>query len=145
MNKSLTVEQTAAICTLKNAIAEKRMTIDEFGAKIGFRPKTLTCIFSGAWGLTNDRINAIAAILGEEYKKILAPIKAAEKTTKHNLESQKLHLCRDCKNVCGRCSWSQSLTPVDGWTAEKSYILSGKKHTPTWRVLKCPKYEEYKR
>ena len=31
-------------------------------------------------------------------------------------------LCWDCKNACGRCSWSQSFTPVRGGVAEETPI-----------------------
>ena len=45
-------------------------------------------------------------------------------------------LCWNCKNACGNCSWSESLTPVKGWTAKKVK----RKDTPgyTYSIKKCP-------
>ena len=44
-------------------------------------------------------------------------------------------LCWYCeKPGTGRCSWDESLTPVQGWTAEPSNVDGFDTH----RVIKCP-------
>ena len=53
-------------------------------------------------------------------------------------------LCWSCKNACGGCSWSDSLTPVEGWTADEALIKGS--HTmpevPTWSVRACPQFAQ---
>lgn len=44
----------------------------------------------------------------------------------------RITLCWSCKNACGGCSWSKSLTPVKGWQAEKTLV--------SYLVIKCPNY-----
>lgn len=52
-------------------------------------------------------------------------------------------ICNYCKNCVGRCSWSGSLIPVDGWDAEeKVYNLHENKKGVTYKVKWCPQYEE---
>ena len=52
-------------------------------------------------------------------------------------------LCWTCKNACGNCSWSRSLTPVEGWEAKK---IKGKGNFYTGEILdsfivkNCPEY-----
>lgn len=51
------------------------------------------------------------------------------------MDEMKDTLCVYCKNACnGGCSWSENLTPVNGWTAEKN------EHG--YMVLMCPKFVE---
>ena len=59
-------------------------------------------------------------------------------------------LCWDCKNACGRCSWSQSFTPVRGWVAEATTIntqVTGRnqKHynitMDSYDIKECPLFE----
>ena len=59
-------------------------------------------------------------------------------------------LCWDCKNACGRCSWSQSFTPVHGWVAEATTIntqVTGRnqKHynitMESYAIKECPLFE----
>lgn len=52
----------------------------------------------------------------------------------------KEQLCWTCQNACGGCSWSLSLTPVEGWTATPSAIKSVKKDVPTYHIEECPQY-----
>ena len=33
-------------------------------------------------------------------------------------------LCWECENACGKCSWSRDFTPVEGWSAKPTKILS---------------------
>ena len=47
-------------------------------------------------------------------------------------------LCWDCKNATGGCEWSQSFTPVDGWSAIQS--VAGE--SDSYLVLECPKFEK---
>lgn len=54
----------------------------------------------------------------------------------------KEQLCWTCQNACGGCSWSASLTPVEGWTATPSTIKSAKsKEVPTYHIDECPLYK----
>ena len=46
---------------------------------------------------------------------------------------QKETLCNDCAKACnGKCSWSESLTPVNGWKVTES--------KPSVIVEECPEY-----
>lgn len=54
--------------------------------------------------------------------------------------SEEYQLCWTCKNACGGCSWSQDGTPVEGWTAEKSFLPSNGKYADTYKIIKCPLY-----
>ena len=48
-------------------------------------------------------------------------------------------ICWECQRATGNCSWSQSLTPVEGWTANKTYIHNeqgGK--MKSYKVIECP-------
>lgn len=49
-------------------------------------------------------------------------------------------LCISCGKACGGCSWADSLTPVDGWTAERSYDSDGNPYS--WLVIDCPEYRK---
>ena len=53
-------------------------------------------------------------------------------------------LCWKCKKACGGCSWSESLTPIDGWTAEKrvkKYNLFGEPaFYETYEITGCPEF-----
>jgi hypothetical protein len=44
-------------------------------------------------------------------------------------------LCWLCGNACGGCSWSESLTPVEGWTATKEKLYGG---LESYNVIACP-------
>ena len=60
-------------------------------------------------------------------------------------KKRKETLCWTCKNaVCG-CSWSKSLTPVDGWDAIPTKVR-GNAELDEWLdsflVVSCPEYEE---
>lgn len=52
-------------------------------------------------------------------------------------------LCWTCKNACGSCSWSRSLTPVKGWEAKKIKV-KGNFYTgevlDSFIVKNCPEY-----
>lgn len=52
-------------------------------------------------------------------------------------------LCWICKNACGSCSWSRSLTPVKGWEAKKIKV-KGNFYTgeilDSFIVKNCPEY-----
>lgn len=53
----------------------------------------------------------------------------------------KEQLCWTCQRACGGCSWSRSLTPVDGWTATHSSIKATGKEEPTYHIDECPLYK----
>lgn len=52
----------------------------------------------------------------------------------------KEQLCWTCQRACGDCSWSQSLIPVEGWTATPSSIKTTGKEEPTYHIELCPLY-----
>lgn len=46
--------------------------------------------------------------------------------------------CWDCHRATGGCSWSDSLIPVEGWTAEDTKRIRGDKTVEHVMVIKCP-------
>ena len=54
------------------------------------------------------------------------------------------NICWACQNACGGCSWSQSLTPVEGWEVEEipymMYHGSGYTVASTYHITKCPEF-----
>lgn len=55
-------------------------------------------------------------------------------------------LCWKCAHACGGCSWSDSFTPVDGWTAKQTKIKhdfsDGRQELiDSYRVDDCPLFE----
>lgn len=52
-------------------------------------------------------------------------------------------ICWNCKKSCGKCSWSESFTPVAGWEVAEGY--NSDQRTKTQDIISCPLYEqEYK-
>lgn len=50
--------------------------------------------------------------------------------------------CWHCKKACCGCSWSQSLTPVEGWEAKPIIIKdSDDRSYPSYEIKSCPLYE----
>ena len=47
-------------------------------------------------------------------------------------------LCWDCANAYGKCSWSDRLEPVEGWTAIETKVRWGEGNT--YNVRKCPQF-----
>ena len=47
-------------------------------------------------------------------------------------------LCWRCAKACGGCSWSSSLTPVEGWEAEPHLIKDATGDINTYKIRKCP-------
>jgi len=51
-------------------------------------------------------------------------------------------ICWECKNACGKCSWSSRLEPVEGWDAKPTKVVdyaAGKKViTDSFKVKHCP-------
>ena len=47
-------------------------------------------------------------------------------------------LCWNCQRAIGKCKWSQTGEPIEGWDAEKVIIndIEGKIHT--YKIKKCP-------
>lgn len=72
--------------------------------------------------------------------------------SKNMIQEVKKHsqLCWDCNKACGGCSWSRDFTPVHGWKAEPTKIISytssgvGKKrrfYVDSFAVYECPEFE----
>jgi hypothetical protein len=58
-----------------------------------------------------------------------------------NISKTKRTLCWDCANATNSgCSWSASLIPVDGWTAEKDILSTNYKDNETYLVIDCPEF-----
>lgn len=54
-----------------------------------------------------------------------------------------MSICNYCVNCVGKCSWSKSLVPVEGWTAEKTvYKMHDGKKGVSYRVYECPQFEK---
>lgn len=59
------------------------------------------------------------------------------------------NICFDCEKACGGCSWSESFTPVPGWTAtpvrRKVWTkIDGKfqeHYCDTYSITACPLFE----
>ena len=53
-------------------------------------------------------------------------------------------LCWTCKNANGNdCSWfSKEAEPVEGWTAKPTIIKNNDGIMKSYRITKCPKYEQ---
>lgn len=74
--------------------------------------------------------------------------------TRHINEEEKwltnANICFWCKYACGKCPWSESFTPIKGWTATKverkeTVMLGGKyvkRKTKTYHITECPLFEE---
>lgn len=54
-------------------------------------------------------------------------------------------LCWKCAKYCGKCSWSESFTPVEGWEAIPVKVDVGSNGVSvlkdTFRVVTCPQFE----
>lgn len=57
-------------------------------------------------------------------------------------------LCWDCEKACGRCSWSKSFTPVEGWNAKPTKVRADKYSVnqliDSFIVYECPEFEPLK-
>jgi len=62
-----------------------------------------------------------------------------------NYESNLYQPCWTCQNACGGCSWSRSFKPVEGWTAEKTFLQSNGEYAESYKIIKCPEYIKDKR
>lgn len=55
-------------------------------------------------------------------------------------------LCWNCKNACGKCSWSKKFKKVKGWVAKKTIVKgdpnSLEPEIPSYLVISCPKFQE---
>lgn len=50
-------------------------------------------------------------------------------------------LCWKCGN-CGKCSWSQSFKPVEGWQARATCFVDQGKTVNSYIVLSCPEFKQ---
>lgn len=48
-------------------------------------------------------------------------------------------LCWRCKKAMGDCLWSQCFLPIEGWTAEKTWIQNDGQES--YFVKKCPEFK----
>lgn len=57
-------------------------------------------------------------------------------------------LCWECEKACGRCSWSKSFTPVEGWKATPTKVRadqqSRNQYVDSFDVYECPEFEPLK-
>ena len=83
--------------------------------------------------------------------KIYDPNLSPEERFRQSQPHSSTQLCWDCKNACGKCSWSQSFIPVAGWVAEKTIINTqgtngtNKKHfnrtISSYDIKACPLFQ----
>lgn len=68
--------------------------------------------------------------------------KGISNNTKHST------LCWDCEKACGRCSWSKSFTPVEGWVAKPTKVKGDSQCRnqliDSFDVHECPEFEPLK-
>ena len=62
------------------------------------------------------------------------------KATKADYTKENYQPCWTCKNACGGCSWSRDFKPVEGWTAEKTFLPSNGECAESYKIISCPKY-----
>lgn len=76
------------------------------------------------------------------YKKICPECGKVNMTTNRYCSKA----CRrwSCKNTNGNvCSWfSKKSEPVEGWTAKPTIIRNNEEIVRSYRVIKCPNYEQ---
>ena len=53
-------------------------------------------------------------------------------------------LCWECQKATGMCSWSKSLTPVKGWTADDGKMNIDGRPVESYFVHACPEFERDK-
>ncbi len=61
------------------------------------------------------------------------------KTKNQNKET----LCWECKNACGKCSWSKNFVPVKGWEALPTKIkgsFESETVIDSFLVINCPEF-----
>lgn len=51
------------------------------------------------------------------------------------------HPCWSCANACGGCSWSENLTPVEGWDAIPIIVKDDEGDIRTYTIHSCPQYK----
>lgn len=70
--------------------------------------------------------------------------KACRLTAKEKKTILSGQLCWSCKNTNGNvCSWfSKKSEPVEGWTAKPTIIRNNEEIVRSYRVIKCPNYEQ---
>ena len=95
---------------------------DDIKAAFGLKNKSLIGYILKSNGVALDRLNTKPK---KEKKEIFQRVDT---------------LCWECANALGNCSWSQSFTPVEGWTA-KEIVRERKddiKHS--YCVVACPEF-----
>ena len=63
---------------------------------------------------------------------------------KKRVGQKKSTLCWGCEKAGGKCSWSKSFTPVDGWDAIPTKIQTRDNpngYIDSFRVIECPEFE----
>lgn len=49
-------------------------------------------------------------------------------------------LCWSCANATGKCSWSQSFIPVEGWVAKPKITKDPEGNINTYKIISCPQF-----
>lgn len=59
-----------------------------------------------------------------------------------NIDKRKrMTLCWKCRNATNSgCSWSRSLTPVEGWTAIEDHLCTNYRDNTSYLVTDCPQF-----
>ena len=55
-------------------------------------------------------------------------------------------LCESCQNACGKCRWSASGKPIEGWVAYPTRINISNRgagvYINSFQILRCPQYKQ---
>jgi hypothetical protein len=58
-------------------------------------------------------------------------------------------LCWSCQKACGKCNWSRTLKPIEGWKVDVKIIKHTSRGKTTedevTKVVKCPEYKQDER
>lgn len=50
--------------------------------------------------------------------------------------------CWTCKKASGQCCWSYNFRPIKNWVAKKIEMQYGETKDFSYKIEKCPEYEE---
>ncbi|MBP5423930.1 MAG: hypothetical protein J6Y78_15970 [Paludibacteraceae bacterium] len=58
-----------------------------------------------------------------------------------NNKPYKTTLCWDCAKAVGKCNWSSTLKPVEGWKIKPTQVKTHRNEYGSCIVLECPEFE----
>lgn len=67
--------------------------------------------------------------------------KSCSSVAKERIVAGKGQLCWQCQRATGRCSWSSSFKPIEGWRAKATKIKDGDGEiVHSYRIMQCPQF-----